>query len=126
RLAAARAPATRPMLEGLAKTTPLVDEVAVRAAMHLARDHGKAEMRKAILEAAEGKRDEVRGVAAAALWDLGEGETAMKAGKNVESARSISAVTWGALVAGAATGKVGPSPMLAEPTFRRVQWGWVE
>lgn len=126
RLAAARAPATRPMLEGLAKANPLVDEVAVRAAMHLARDHGKTEMRRAILEAAQGKRDEVRGVAAAALWDLGDREMAMRTAQDVESCRSISAVTWGALVTGAAAGKLGPSPMLAEPTFRRVQWGWVE
>ena len=126
RLAAAGAPATRPMLEGLAKATPLVDEVAVRAAMHLARDHGKTDMRKAILEAAQGKRDEVRGVAAAALWDLGERDTALRTAEEVEACRSISAVTWGALVNGAAAGKLGPSPMLAEPTFRRVQWGWVE
>jgi hypothetical protein len=126
RLAAARAPTTRPMLEGLAKATPLEDEVAVRAAMHLARDHGKTEMKKAILEAAQGKRDEVRGVAAAALWDLGDRDSAMKTADEVESARSISAVTWAALVNGAAAGKLGPAPMLAEPTFRRVQWGWVE
>jgi hypothetical protein len=126
RLAAARAPATRPMLEGLAKATPLADEVAVRAAMHLARDHGKTEMRKAIIDAAQGKRDEVRGVAAAALWDLGDREMAMKTAQDLEGCRSISAVTWGALVAGAAAGKLGPSVVLAEPTFRRVQWGWVE
>ena len=83
-------------------------------------------MRKAILEAAQGKRDEVRGVAAAALWDLGERETALRTAEEAEACRSISAVTWGALVNGAAAGKLGPSPMLAEPMFRRVQWGWVE
>src|SRR5260221_351773 len=69
RLAAARASAARPMLEGLAKN-PLTDELAVRAAMHLARDHGKVELRKAIAEGAVGKRDEARGVAAAGPWDL--------------------------------------------------------
>jgi hypothetical protein len=126
RMAAARLPATRPMLEGLAKTTPLVDEVAVRAAMHLARDHGKNEMHRAIVEAAQGKRDEVRGVAAAALWDLGEQKKAIEVAEEVETSRAISAVTWGVLVRGAVAGKVGNGPMLAEPTFRRVQWGWVE
>jgi hypothetical protein len=126
RLAAARAPAARPMLEGLAKSNPLIDEVAVRAAMHLARDHGKTELRKAISEVALGKRDEVRGVAAAALWDLGEKELAKKTAERAEDSRFISSMTWGALVTAASVGKFCPQAVLAEPTFRRVQWGWVE
>jgi hypothetical protein len=126
RLAAAKAPAARPMLEGLAKSNPLNDEVAVRAAMHLARDHGKVELKKAISEAATGKRDEVRGVAAAALWDLGERELAKKTAERTEDSRFISSMTWGALVTAASTGKFSPQAVLAEPTFRRVQWGWVE
>jgi hypothetical protein len=126
RLAASRAPAARPMLEGLAKTSPLNDEVAIRAAMHLARDHGRSEMRKALIEAATGKRDEIRGVAAAALWDLGEHELARKMAEQAEAGRSLSSLTWAALVSAAAAGKLGTDSLLAEPTFRRVQWGWVE
>ncbi len=125
RLAAARASAARPMLEGLAKN-PLTDELAVRAAMHLARDHGKVELRKAIAEVAVGKRDEVRGVAAAALWDLGEKELAKKTAARAEDCRFISSMTWGALVTAASAGKFSPTSVLSEPTFRRVQWGWVE
>jgi hypothetical protein len=126
RLAASRAPAARPMLEGLAKTSPLCDEVAIRAAMHLARDHGRSEMRKALIEAATGKRDEMRGVAAAALWDLGEHDLARKVAEQAEVGRSLSSLTWAALVTAAAAGKLGSDSLLAEPTFRRVQWGWVE
>jgi hypothetical protein len=126
RLAAAKAVAARPMLEGLAKAVPLADEVAVRAAMHLARDHGRAELKKAIAEVAMGKRDEVRGVGAAALWDLGEKDLARKAAEAAESSRLISSMTWGALVGAASAGKFAPSVLLAEPMFRRVQWGWVE
>jgi hypothetical protein len=114
------------MLEGLAKTNPLHDEVAIRAAMHLARDHGRTEMRKALVEAAQGKRDEFRGVAAAALWDLGERDLARKVAERAEASRSLSSMTWGALVQAAAAGKLGEGAVLAEPTFRRVQWGWVE
>jgi hypothetical protein len=125
RLAAAKASAARPMLEGLAKS-PLTDELAVRAAMHLARDHGKVELKKAIAEVAMGKRDEVRGVAAAALWDLGEKELAKKTAARAEDCRFISSMTWGALVTAASAGKFSPASVLAEPTFRRVQWGWVE
>ncbi len=126
RLAAAKAPAARPMLEGLAKATPLADEVAIRAAMHLARDHGKADLRRAIGEVASGKRDEVRGVAAAALWDLGEHRASQDAAEHAIASRSISSMTWGALVHAASSGKFSPPAVLSEPTFRRVQWGWVE
>jgi len=126
RLAASRAPVARPMLEGLAKVSPLADEVAIRAAMHLARDHSKGEMRKGIVEAATGKRDEIRGVAAAALWDLGDHDLARKVAERAETSRSVSSMAWGALVSAAAAGKLGNETVLAEPTFRRVQWGWVE
>jgi len=126
RLAAVKSSSARPMLEGLAKASPLTDEVAIRAAMHLARDHGRNEMRQAIVEAAEGRRDEMRGVAAAALWDLGERDLARKAAEQAESSRFISSVAWGALVSTASAGKLGTHVVLAEPTFRRVQWGWVE
>lgn len=126
RLAAERAPTARPMLEGLAKSNPLSDEVAIRAAMHLARDHGRTEMKKALFEVARGKREEVRGLAAAALWDLGEHDFAREIAEQAESSRSLGSATWGALVAAAAAGRVGSDVLLAEPTFRRVQWGWVE
>jgi hypothetical protein len=125
RLAAARAPCARPMLETLAKATPLPDEVAVRAAMHLARDHGKGEMRKAIVDLVA-KRDDLRGVVAAALWDIGESELACKAAHQAEESRSVASMTWGTLVAAASTGKANAPMVLAEPTFRRVQCGWVE
>jgi len=114
------------MLEGLARACPLADEVAVRAAMHLARDHGKSDLRLAISDVAMSKRDEVRGVAAAALWDLGEKDLARKAAELSEGSKNISTMVWGALVMAAAEGKACPTPVLGEPTFRRVQWGWVE
>jgi len=125
RLAALKAPCARPMLETLAKATPLPDEVAIRAAMHLARDHGKGEMRKAIVELAS-KRDDLRGVVAAALWDLGESELACKVAHDAEASRSVTSMTWGTLVSAASSGKAVSPLVLCEPTFRRVQWGWVE
>jgi hypothetical protein len=94
--------------------------------MYLARDHGRSEMRKALVEAATGKRDEIRGVAAAALWDLGEHELARKVAEQAEAGRSLSSLTWAALVSAAAAGRLGADSLLAEPTFRRVQWGWIE
>jgi hypothetical protein len=126
RLAQVRAPSVRPMLEGLVKPT-LKDEVAVRAAMHLARDHGKAEWRAAIGEIAESpKREELRGVAAAALWDLGDKAGARRTADALEGSRVLSTMTWATLVLAASEGKLAAGNLLSEPTFRRVQCGWVE
>src|SRR5262249_40351199 len=126
RLATARAPAARPILETLAKGTPLANETALRAAMHLARDHGQTKMRDAIVESATGKREESRGVAAAALWDLRETDLAREAAEQAEDSRTLSSVAWGVLVRAACDGRFSPELMLDDPTFRRVQYGWVE
>lgn len=126
RMAGARVPSARPMLETLAKSTPLGDEVAVRAAMHLSRDHARTDLRAAIEEAAaQTKREELRGVAAAALWDLGATEAARHMAESLEGSRVLTSVAWSALVSAAAAEKAA-LPLLSEPTFRRVQWGWVE
>ena len=126
RLAAARVPAVRAMLEGLAKVLPLSDELAVHAAMHLARDHGKKHMRDSIVEAASGKKEELKGVASAALWDLGDRVLARATAEETESSKWIGAVTWGALVMAADESKGVCHSVLSETTFRRVQSGWVE
>ena len=114
------------MLEGLAKKSTSGDEVALRAAMHLVRDHGKPNLKGAILEAVQGKHEAARGVALAALWDIGEKQLAQAAAEVAQSSAKIGTVTWGALVSAAADGKYAPAMVLEESTFRRVQWGWVE
>ncbi len=115
------------MLETLARGEPLADEVAVRAAMHLARDHGRSELRAAIADVAQpGKRDDLRGLAAAALWDLGEQDVARRTAEELCASRVLSTQVWGALITAAGAGKVEGGLLLSEPTFRRVQWGWVE
>jgi hypothetical protein len=147
RMARARAASCKPMLEGLAKTiplTPLADEVAVRAASYLARDHGRADMKEALLDCAQNaKRDELRGFAVAALWDTGDDDARSKARDRSDeliASRCISSVAWGALVRaahsgaagsnGRATGTLGKSDpnfvVAAETPFRWVQWGWLE
>src|SRR5580692_2741938 len=68
RMARAGAPSARPMLEGLVRALPLADEAGVRAARYLARD--RADLSEALAESAtSSKREELRGMAAAALWD---------------------------------------------------------
>src|SRR5580704_13557122 len=81
RMARAGSISARPMLETLVRALPLADETAIRAALYLARDHGRDELREALADAAvTAKREELRGMAAAALWDASPpagGEPAM-------------------------------------------------
>lgn len=134
RMARARATSCKPMLEGLAKGIPLADEVAVRAASYLARDHGRADMIEALVACAlNAKRDELRGFAVAALWDTGD-ETARNRARDLSdelvASRCISSVAWGALVRAAHAGAIGKSDpnfvVAAETPFRWIQWGWLE
>lgn len=127
RMARARAASARPMLEGLAKSIPLGDEVAIRAASYLARDHGREDMKEALVECAQGKRDELRGVAVAALWDAGAREKARELSDELVTSRNVTNVAWGALVRAAhATQRDADFVVASETPFRWVQWGWLE
>ena len=130
RMARARAASCKPMLEGLAKGVPLADEVAVRAASYLARDHARTDMRDALVDCAQNaKRDELRGFAVAALWDTGDAgarSTARDLSDELIASRCISSVAWGSLVRAAHSGAIGKSDpnfvVAAETPFRWVQW----
>jgi hypothetical protein len=138
-MARAGSVSARPMLETLVRALPLSDETAVRAALYLARDHGREELREALAEAATtAKREELRGLAAAALWDAsppaaGEPAVQMRAkardlADELVSSRVLGNVAWGALIRAAAKGGAGAGvePVLTETPFRWIQWGWLE
>jgi hypothetical protein len=137
RMARARAASVRPMLEALARTQPLGDETSLRAAMYLARDHGRDDLRESLMEAAaRGKREELRGMAAAALWDVstgvGEDGTSRARGlvrdlaEGLLASRIVGNVAWGALIRAVSKGAMGLDPLLSETPFRWIQWGWLE
>jgi len=134
RLARARAAVVRPMLEALAKTVPLIDETAIRAALYLARDHGREDLREALIVAATtAKREELRGLAVAALFDVGARDQAIAMSEELVGSKNVSNVAWGAVVRAAAaqsrtqTNASGYVPMLlTETRYRWIQWGWVE
>jgi hypothetical protein len=137
RLACARAPGARAMLETLARTLPLGDETSIRAALYLARDHGRQDLREALVEAAaSGRREDLRGMAAAALWDAStdpsdEGAARARAwvrdaADELLSSRSLGNVAWGALIRAAARGGGAVEPLVAETPYRWIQWGWLE
>ncbi|WP_394838476.1 hypothetical protein LVJ94_16360 [Pendulispora rubella] len=154
RLARARATLCRPMLEACVKALPLSDEVAIRAALYLARDHGRDDLRQALVDAAHGdgagpRREELRGLATAALWDLGMADVAVPLAEELSASKSIGNVAWGALTRAASTARArakahvlaNPSgsdghvsgvtltaerPLVHETALRWIQWGWLE
>ena len=136
RMARAGAPAARSMLETFARALPFSDETSIRAALHLARDRVRDDLREALAEAAtNARREEIRGLAAAALWDaspVGDPGSATTQARSLEIAeglldsRVIGNVAWAALIR--ASARAGPSvePLLGETMLRWVQWGWLE
>jgi hypothetical protein len=143
RMARAEATATRPMLEAFARTLPLASETGLRAAMYLARDHARPDLREAISEVASGgKREELRGLAVACLWDSarspsspppsggaktdGARARARDLTDDLVSSRLVGNVAWGALLRAAAKGGETFEPLVSETPFRWIQWGWLE
>jgi hypothetical protein len=135
RMAREGSAAARPMLETLARTQPLADEAAIRAALYLARDGARPELRAALVDAALGaKREELRGLAAAALWEACEDDEtaagmrarALDIAGDLLTSKVIGNVAWGALIRAAAKRASGVESILREAPFRWIQWGWLE
>jgi hypothetical protein len=137
RMARASAPSARPMLEALSRTLPLADETAVRAAFYLAGDGGRDDLCDALQQAAvAGKNEELRGMAAAALWDVASRAPADRSATmrtcarevadELMSSRVIGNVAWGALVRAASKGVPSADPLLTETPLRWIQLGWLE
>ena len=137
RMARASAVSARPMLEALAKPLPLAEETSIRSALYLARDHDRDDFREALAESATScKREELRGMAAAALWDASPGTDAGRAermrakalavSEELLSSRLIGNVSWGALIRVASKSSGGQGSVLTETPFRWIQWGWLE
>jgi hypothetical protein len=142
RMAKASATSARPMLEALVRALPLSDETALRAALYLARDHGRDDLRAALSETARTGKEELRGMAAAALWDAScaavtavsgasddaarARQTAVEIADELMASRVLGNVAWGALIRAAAKGGAGGEPLLSESAFRWIQWGWLE
>lgn len=133
RMAQAGAASARPMLESLARTLAVGDETATRAACFLARERERGEMRETIMAiAAGGRREELRGLAAAALWDASTGDSgadmrsrAREIADDLLLSPVVGNVAWGALIRLASKGAAA-APLIAEAPFRWIQWGCLE
>jgi hypothetical protein len=127
RLAQARASSAKGMLEALAKPLPLGDEIAVRAAMHLARDYGRDDLRRELLTVAQGqRRDDLRGLAAAALWDAGDHEEARNLADELVTSKCLANVVWASLLRAAVVRNGSATPLCTESHVRWIHLGWLE
>ncbi|RYZ08824.1 MAG: hypothetical protein EOO73_05880 [Myxococcales bacterium] len=123
RLAAAQVPNARAALESLVKSTPPGDENAVRAALHLCRDYGQQGYASVLLQVGKSPRkDALRALAAAALFDCGQPKDALRLVSELDSSRHLPALGWSSLVRVSAAGQLLGS-VVSEQNFRRVQQG---
>jgi len=123
RLAVARAPVAMPMLEGMARASSSSSsaEVSLRASLHLCRDYGQERQFSALVQAAKSPRkDSLRGLAAAALYDCGKRHEAILLTAELEGTRQLPAIGWTSLVRVAAAG-ASAGVLVSETNFRRVE-----
>ena len=139
RLASAKAASAKGMLETLAKSPSgqLTDETAMRAAMHLARDYGRDDLRKELFAIARGqRREDQRGFAAAMLWDVGERDEARDIADELVTSKCLANVVWASLLRasalssgrstnGRSTNEEGEL-LCSEPHVRWIHLGWLE
>jgi hypothetical protein len=125
RLARAHVRSARPMLEGLTKGSR-ASESEVRSALHLVRDYGLVQHQRRLFEiAGSSGHERVRGLAAAALFDVGEREAALEAAHAFRSSRQHSTLAWSALLGVWGKGRER-GPLVTDTRLRWVQRGWVE
>jgi hypothetical protein len=122
RLAAAGVPCAESLLENFARGEPAREE-SLRAALHLCRDYAHERYLGVLSRACKSPRkDALRGLAAAALYDCGQTRDALGLADDLERSRQLPALGWALLLrataAGARSGRV-----LSELSFRRVQQG---
>jgi hypothetical protein len=121
---------TKQLLETFARELPKgEDDDAVRAASYLVKDHGREDLVAPMIEAAKiGKRDELRGLAVAALWDAGKREQARDLAKDLlRQNAGLFSSAWAGLVLLADAGRIAANqPLAHEPLVRWMQAGWLE
>jgi hypothetical protein len=123
RMAAARAPSARSALQSLVKSTPPADENAVRAALHLCRDYGEHTYAATLSQVGKSPRkDALRGLAAAALFDCGQPTEALRLAAELDGSRHLPALAWSSLVQVSAAGALR-GLVVSEQNYRRVQQG---
>jgi hypothetical protein len=93
--------------------------------LHLVRDYGDSRSLEPLRAAAANpRRETVRGLAAAVLFDAGEQEQALSLTNGLMRSRHLASVAWGALIQAARAKNT--REVTLEPVVRRIQFGWGE
>lgn len=125
RMAEAQLPGARPMLETMTTPHRLNDSLSIRAALVLCRGYARGDLVERLVAAARCQRYEtLRGLAAAALFDLGQRDLAGSFADELVNSKKLATLGWAALIRAGGAGKI--ERLVTEPTFRRVQHGWSE
>ncbi len=125
RMADARLPVARPMLETMSSPSSLNDSASIRAAFMLSQGYARGDLVEHLVAAARCQRHEaLRGLAAAALFDLGQRDLAGNFADELVNSKKLPTLGWAALIRAAGAGKI--QRLVTEPRFRRVQQGWSE
>jgi len=125
RMAETNAPSTRAMLDSLTRAPVLVHENAVRAASYLLRQEPREELFRRLLELVKStKREELRGIALAALYEV-RPSMVEDALPDFSRSRQLQNAIFSALVRLAQSGQLADG-LLTEPVFRRAQLGWLD
>ncbi len=115
----AAASSAQPMLEQLVKAGPSLD--GIRAARSICLGYAKGDALTAttryLEELARSGKEELRGPAIAALWDVGARKEARELADDMVLAKNLSNVAWGALVR-AHEGRKSTEPLVTEPHVR--------
>jgi hypothetical protein len=125
RLVDAGADTTQGLLESLSKP-PLKESTSLRAASALAHHFSSSERLEALRRIADRKKGALHGIAVAGIHDgaLDDGGVIREARDRAAvlcDARSLPAVVWGGLVM-----RSNGEPVIDEPSFRRLERGWVQ
>lgn len=125
RLATRRIRGARTMLEGLTKSAR-PSESQVRSALHLVRDYDLPHYQRRLVElAGDTGHERLRGLAAAALFDLGDREAALQAVQGLRASRQLPTLAWSALLGVWEKGRER-GPLVTDRRVRWVQSGWLE
>ncbi len=125
RMAKAKAPATRPMLESLARVPLLANENAVRAASCLLRQGERDDLERRLIELVKStKREELRGLALAGLYEA-RPAVVDEFLPDFSRSRQLQNAIFSALVRLARKGRC-TQELLSEPVYRRAQLGWLD
>ena len=125
RMGEAHLASARSMLEAMVKGQGLSNETSIRAALLLGRRYARGDLTDRLIAAARcHKHEGLRGLAAAALFDLGRKDLALSFADELVNSKKLPTLGWAALIRAAGAGKL--DELVTEARFRHVQRGWVE